>query len=219
MLNLQLMLNGENLGMKQNKMIIGITGSIGTGKSTVSNYLISKGYSVVDADKISKGAYNIGSNGYKAILEVFGVEILNSNGEVDRKKIKKIVFDNSNMLQRLNMAIHPIIINEIEKEIEILLESQNVVFLDAPLLIETELHKKVDKIIFVGCDKNEQINRIIKRDKITADMAISIINSQMSIDEKLKFADYIVYNNSTIENLYSQVDEIILEIKKEISDV
>ncbi|CBH21526.1 dephosphocoenzyme A kinase [Acetoanaerobium sticklandii] len=200
-------------------MIIGITGSIGTGKSTVSNYLISKGYSVVDADKISKGAYNIGSNGYKAILEVFGVEILNSNGEVDRKKIKKIVFDNSNMLQRLNMAIHPIIINEIEKEIEILLESQNVVFLDAPLLIETELHKKVDKIIVVVCDKNEQINRIIKRDKITADMAISIINSQMSIDEKLKFADYIVYNNSTIENLYSQVDEIILEIKKEISDV
>ena len=219
MLNLQLMLNGENLGMKQNKMIIGITGSIGTGKSTVSNYLISKGYSVVDADKISKGAYNIGSNGYKAILEVFGVEILNSNGEVDRKKIKKIVFDNSNMLQRLNMAIHPIIINEIEKEIEILLESQSVVFLDAPLLIETELHKKVDKIIVVICDKNEQINRIIKRDKITADMAISIINSQMSIDEKLKFADYIVYNNSTIENLYSQVDEIILEIKKEISDV
>lgn len=219
MLNLQLMLNGENLGMKQNKMIIGITGSIGTGKSTVSNYLISKGYSVVDADKISKGAYNIGSNGYKAILEVFGVEILNSNGEVDRKKIKKIVFDNSNMLQRLNMAIHPIIINEIEKEIEILLESQNVVFLDAPLLIETELNKKVNKIIVVICDKNEQINRIIKRDKITADMAISIINSQMSIDEKLKFADYIVYNNSTIENLYSQVDEIILEIKKEISDV
>ena len=219
MLNLQLMLNGENLGMKQNKMIIGITGSIGTGKSTVSNYLISKGYSVVDADKISKGAYNIGSNGYKAILEVFGVEILNSNGEVDRKKIKKIVFDNSNMLQRLNMAIHPIIINEIEKEIEILLESQSVVFLDAPLLIETELHKKVNKIIVVICDKNEQINRIIKRDKITADMAISIINSQMSIDEKLKFADYIVYNNSTIENLYSQVDEIILEIKKEISDV
>ena len=219
MLNLQLMLNGENLGMKQNKMIIGITGSIGTGKSTVSNYLISKGYSVVDADKISKGAYNIGSNGYKAILEVFGEEILNSNGEVDRKKIKKIVFDNSNMLQRLNMAIHPIIINEIEKEIEILLESQSVVFLDAPLLIETELHKKVDKIIVVVCDKNEQINRIIKRDKITADMAISIINSQMSIDEKLKFADYIVYNNSTIENLYSQVDEIILEIKKEISDV
>ena len=219
MLNLQLMLNGENLGMKQNKMIIGITGSIGTGKSTVSNYLISKGYSVVDADKISKGAYNIGSFGYKAILEVFGVEILNSNGEVDRKKIKKIVFDNSNMLQRLNMAIHPIIINEIEKEIEILLESQNVVFLDAPLLIETELHKKVNKIIVVICDKNEQINRIIKRDKITADMAISIINSQMSIDEKLKFADYIVYNNSTIENLYSQVDEIILEIKKEISDV
>lgn len=219
MLNLQLMLNGENLGMKQNKMIIGITGSIGTGKSTVSNYLISKGYSVVDADKISKGAYNIGSNGYKAILEVFGEEILNSNGEVDRKKIKKIVFDNSNMLQRLNMAIHPIIINEIEKEIEILLESQNVVFLDAPLLIETELHKKVNKIIVVICDKNEQINRIIKRDKITADMAISIINSQMSIDQKLKFADYIVYNNSTIENLYSQVDEIILEIKKEISDV
>jgi len=219
MLSLQLMLNGENLGMKQNKMIIGITGSIGTGKSTVSNYLISKGYSVVDADKISKGAYNIGSNGYKAILEVFGEEILNSNGEVDRKKIKKIVFDNSNMLQRLNMAIHPIIINEIEKEIEILLESQNVVFLDAPLLIETELNKKVNKIIVVICDKNEQINRIIKRDKITADMAISIINSQMSIDEKLKFADYIVYNNSTIENLYSQVDEIILEIKKEISDV
>lgn len=219
MLNLQLMLNGENLGMKQNKMIIGITGSIGTGKSTVSNYLISKGYSVVDADKISKGAYNVGSNGYKAILEVFGEEILNSNGEVDRKKIKKIVFDNSNMLQRLNMAIHPIIINEIEKEIEILLESQNVVFLDAPLLIETELHKKVNKIIVVICDKNEQINRIIKRDKITADMAISIINSQMSIDEKLKFADYVVYNNSTIENLYSQVDEIILEIKKEISDV
>lgn len=219
MLSLQLMLNGENLGMKQNKMIIGITGSIGTGKSTVSNYLISKGYNVVDADKISKGAYNIGSNGYKAILEVFGVEILNSNGEVDRKKIKKIVFDNSNMLQRLNMAIHPIIINEIEKEIEMLLESQNVVFLDAPLLIETELHKNVDKIIVVACDKNEQINRIIKRDKITADMAISIINSQMSIDEKLKFADYVVYNNSTIENLYSQVDEIILEIKKEISDV
>ena len=219
MLSLQLMLNGENLGMKQNKMIIGITGSIGTGKSTVSNYLISKGYSVVDADKISKGAYNIGSNGYKAILEVFGVEILNSNGEVDRKKIKKIVFDNSNMLQRLNMAIHPIIINEIEKEIEMLLESQSVVFLDAPLLIETELHKKVDKIIVVACDKNEQISRIIKRDKITAYMAISIINSQMSIDEKLKFADYVVYNNSTIENLYSQVDEIILEIKKEISDV
>lgn len=205
--------------MKQNKMIIGITGSIGTGKSTVSNYLISKNYKIVDADKISRGIYNIDSEGYKTILKIFGAEILDENKEVDRKKVKKLVFENSKMLEKLNSAIHPIMRNEIENKIRNLLETENIVFLDAPLLIETGLYRNVHKIIVVTCDKNTQINRILKRDNIAREMAINIINSQMDIEEKLKFADYIVYNDGTIEDLYSQIDKIVFEIKKEMTDV
>ena len=142
---------------------------------------------------------------------MFGVEILNSNGEVDRKKIKKIVFDNSNMLQRLNMAIHPIIINEIEREIEILLESQKIVFLDAPLLIEADMKKLCDTTIaVVSEDKEIQIQRIIERDKIDRKHAVARLGAQHPNEFYTENCEYTIVNNEKLEEQIKNVIEKIM---------
>ena len=110
------MYSGGNLGMIQNNITIGITGSIGTGKSTVSKYLVSKGYVVIDADQISKDIYYIGSEAYIALVQKFGQEILDVDNKIDRTKLKKIVFSDKIKLEILNRIVHPIIVREIENQ-------------------------------------------------------------------------------------------------------
>lgn len=208
------MYSGGNLGMIQNNITIGITGSIGTGKSTVSKYLVSKGYVVIDADQISKDIYYIGSEAYIALVQKFGQEILDVDNKIDRTKLKKIVFSDKIKLEILNRIVHPIIVREIENQKKYHLSSNCIVFLDAALLIETGLSKSVDKIILVTCNEEVQIERIIARDNISVNFAKKIIEKQMPTIEKLKHADYVLKNDVSISSLHNKIDEILIQIEK-----
>ena len=192
-------------------MIIGITGSIACGKSTVSNYLKSKGYIVIDADKIGHEALDDDYVKEKLIL-AFGNEILDDN-KINRQKLGELVFGNSSNLNVLNSIIHP----EIRKKILEKIDKNNdkeLIFIDVALLFEAKFDDLVDKIIVVYVDKNTQLTRLMKRNSISEKEALSRIVSQMSPIEKAKLGDYTVNNNLDVINTYEQVDKVLSELKK-----
>ena len=192
-------------------MIIGITGSIACGKSTVSNYLKSKGYIVIDADKIGHEALDDDYVKEKLIL-AFGNEILEDN-KINRQKLGELVFGNSSNLNVLNNIIHP----EIRKKILEKIDKNNdkeLIFIDVALLFEAKFDDLVDKIIVVYVDKNTQLTRLMKRNSISKKEALSRIVSQMSPIEKAKLGDYTVNNNLDVINTYEQVDKVLSELKK-----
>ena len=192
-------------------MIIGITGSIACGKSTVSNYLKSKGYIVIDADKIGHEALDDDYVKEKLIL-AFGNEILEDN-KINRQKLGELVFGNSSNLNVLNSIIHP----EIRKKILEKIDKNNdkeLIFIDVALLFEAKFDDLVDKIIVVYVDKNTQLIRLMKRNSISKKEALSRIVSQMSPTEKAKLGDYTVNNNLDVINTYEQVDKVLSELKK-----
>ncbi len=192
-------------------MIIGITGSIACGKSTVSNYLKSKGYIVIDADKIGHEALDDDYVKEKLIL-AFGNEILEDN-KINRQKLGELVFGNSSNLNVLNNIIHP----EIRKKILEKIDKNNdkeLIFIDVALLFEAKFDDLVDKIIVVYVDKNIQLTRLMKRNSISKKEALRRIVSQMSPIEKAKLGDYTVNNNLDVINTYEQVDKVLSELKK-----
>lgn len=192
-------------------MIIGITGSIACGKSTVSNYLKSKGYIVIDADRIGHEALDDDYVKEKLIV-AFGNEILEDN-KINRQKLGEFVFGNSSNLNVLNSIIHP----EIRKKILEKIDKNNdkeLIFIDVALLFEAKFDDLVDKIIVVYVDKNTQLTRLMKRNSISKKEALSRIVSQMSPIEKAKLGDYTVNNNLDVINTYEQVDKVLSELKK-----
>ena len=180
-------------------MIIGITGSIACGKSTVSGYLKSKGYVVIDADKIGHEALDSDYVKEKLIL-TFGNDILENN-KINRRKLGELVFGNSNNLNILNSIIHPEIRRRILEEID-KNNDQEFIFIDVALLFEAKFDDLVDKIIVVYVDKNTQLTRLMKRNSISEKEALSRIVSQMSPLEKAKLGDYTINNNLDVINTY-----------------
>lgn len=192
-------------------MIIGITGSIACGKSTISNYLKSKGYIVIDADRIGHEALDDDYVKEKLIV-AFGNEILEDN-KINRQKLGELVFGNSSNLNVLNSIIHP----EIRKKILEKIDKNNdkeLIFIDVALLFEAKFDDLVDKIIVVYVDENTQLTRLMKRNSISKKEALSRIVSQMSPIEKAKLGDYTVNNNLDVINTYEQVDKVLSELKK-----
>ncbi len=196
-------------------MIIGITGGIGTGKSTVSNYLIEKGYNVIDADKISREIIgNIQIK--KIIIQTFGSQILedplNINSNISRNKLRKIVFSNKKNTVKINDIMHPAIIEEIKRQID-LQKTRKLVFVDVPLLFETNLEYLFDKILLVYANQEIQIKRVMERDDKDREETIKIIKSQMNIEEKKYKSDYIIENISTVKDLKIKVDKFLKDLE------
>ena len=192
-------------------MIIGLTGGIASGKSTVSKYLAEKGFKVYDADRIAKDISEKKSV-QKEIITTFGDKILDENGNIDRKKLKEVVFKNKEKLKQLNAIIHPKVI-DFYKE----LKEQNtdkIIIFDVPLLFESGIDKFCDKILVVISDYEIQLNRIVERDKIDRDLAEKIIKSQLSNEERIKKADVVIENNSSLEDLFEKVERFCERIWK-----
>ena len=192
-------------------MIIGLTGGIASGKSTVSKYLAEKGFKVYDADKIAKDITEKKSVQEEIIL-TFGDKILDENGNVDRKKLKEIVFEDKEKLKQLNAIIHPKVI-DFYKE----LKEQNtdeIIIFDVPLLFESGIDKFCDKILVVISNYEIQLNRIVERDKIDRELASKIIKSQLSNEERIKKADVVIENNSSLEDLFEKVERFCERIWK-----
>lgn len=190
--------------------VIGLTGGIASGKTTVSTYLKSKGYKVIDADLISRDIYHIGKEAYRKIIEEFGEGILDNQRNIDRKILGSIVFNDKYKLSKLNEITHPIIVNEILRKIEeIKLKGEKICFVDAALLIEANLAKYVDEVWLVVVDEVVQLDRLMKRDKLSFAEAKKRIESQMNVEEKKKFADYIIDNSKSVEYTIEQVTEML----------
>lgn len=189
---------------------IGITGSISTGKSAVSDYLKRQGYQILDADKITHESYS-NLTVYKKIIESF--DCLDEENNIDRKKLGSIVFNDISKKKLLESIIHPYVV-EVMKE-GTRKSDDPFIFLDIPLLYEAGLEYLCDAVIVVYCDYNIQIKRLMKRNNISRDEAIKLIRMQMSVDDKKDKADYVLVNNSTLDELYKSIDELLEEIKHE----
>ena len=190
-------------------MIIGLTGGIASGKSTVSKYLTEKGFKVYDADKIAKDISEKISVQKEIVLN-FGDKILTEEGKVDRKKLKEIVFADKNKLKKLNAIIHPKVI-DFYKELKEKNTDEKIIF-DVPLLFESGIDKFCDKILIVISDYDVQLNRIIERDNIDRELASKIIKSQVSNEERIKKADIVIENNTSLEELYEKVERFCEKI-------
>lgn len=188
-------------------MFIGITGSIACGKSTVSDYLYSLGYKVVDCDKLSHEVIKKGRVAYYEVVYHFSQDILLKNREINRKKLGEIVFDDPEKRKLLESIIHPKVQKALKRY-----RQDPLVFVEVPLLYETHMEKDFFKVIVVECTKENQIERLMARNDLTRESAKKRIDLQMPIEDKVKLADYVVKNDQSIEDIKGQLDKILKNI-------
>ncbi|MDU6112801.1 MAG: dephospho-CoA kinase [Paeniclostridium sordellii] len=195
-------------------LVIGLTGNIGCGKSSLSKILKDNSLDIIDADIISR---EIMSNNklLEEVFQVFGEDVKDKDGTLNRKKLASIVFSDDKKLIALNDITHPAIKNEIKRRIkDIENKGRNIVIVDAALLIEGKFLDLIDKLIVITCDEKEQLNRVMDRDNSNIDEALNRISSQMSQDEKVKFGDYIIDNSGSLEELNYKANKLITYIKE-----
>lgn len=201
--------------MKQSKILkVGLTGGIGCGKSTVSLMIKNQGIPVVDADMISRQVLLTHPEILLKIKETFGEEFFDEKGNFLRRKMGELIFSNEDKKKAYEAILMPYILKDIFEEID---EYDNmgekICVLDAPTLIENNLHEEMDYVIVIVIMKELQISRVMARDEFTREEAIKRINNQMSTEEKVKYADYLIDNGDTLEYTKFQVDSIIKELK------
>ncbi|MBY2475329.1 dephospho-CoA kinase [Clostridioides difficile] len=195
-------------------LILGLTGGIGCGKSSLSNIFRNLNISIVDADIISRKIFE-DKILLKKVFNYFGQNIKNDDGTLNRKALGKIVFNDKEKLRELNNLTHPRIRERIISEIdEVRKKGESIVILDAAILVESGFLDMVDKLLVVTCQQEVQINRIKNRDNCSEQEAISRINSQMSQEEKSKYGDYIIDNSGTITELESKAHKFIEYMKE-----
>ena len=191
-------------------MIIGITGSIASGKSSVSHYLIEKGYIVLDADRYSYDALTIDKHCIALCLEQF--DCADNEGKIDRKKLGAIIFNDKAKQKALEDIVHPYVIDCLKQGIE--KYSNQLLFLDIPLLYESHLEYLCDEVVVVDVDEKTQYRRLMKRNGFTYEEAKARIEAQMPLAEKREKADHILDNRGDLESLYQQIDQLLEKLER-----
>jgi len=188
--------------------ILGLTGGIASGKSTVSEYFKQYGVPIIDADVVSREIVEVESEGLYEIVQNFGDSILTETGELDRKKLGKMIFSDKKKRILLNQILHPAIKNRILSQKKDL-EKENVplIILDIPLLYEANYENEVDEVMVVYVDRDIQKRRLIERSQLTAEEAENRINAQMDLKRKKELADIVIDNSGTLEETYQQVSQ------------
>ncbi len=191
-------------------IIAGLTGSIATGKSTVSGFFKDAGAVIVDADQVAHDVVKKDLPAWHGIVKYFGREILLPDGEIDRDALGDIIFKNSDQKKALNRIVHPFVFEEMGVKINKAAESypDSVIILDVPLLIEGGMHMDMSDIILVYTPETIQLERLMARNNLCEEDAMARIRSQMSIEEKKKIADIIIDNSSTLEKTREQTLEV-----------
>lgn len=191
-------------------MKIGLTGGIASGKSTVSKWLIDHGYPVIDADEISRQIVEPGEPALEQIAAQFGSQMIRPTGELDRRKLGTLVFQNSEKRALLDSLLHPLIRRQMLEALDHLERGgARVVFLDIPLLFENGLDTWADRTIVVSVTEDNQLKRLMARNSLTADQARARIASQMPLSEKVNRADAVIDNNGSIEDTEAQLNALL----------
>ncbi len=193
---------------------VGLTGSIAVGKSFVCEIFRELGVFVLDADRTAREVVEPSSKGLKAIVENFGAEVLQPNGELDRIKLGAIVFADEQKRQLLNSIVHPLVI---EKQNEWLRERERenpnaICIVDAALIIESGGYKRFDKIVVVWCDAAIQLQRLMLRNNLSAEEALRRINAQMPQKEKKRYADFLIDTSEGFEAARKQTKKVFRQL-------
>jgi len=188
------------------KLVLGVTGSFGSGKTSVAGIFKSFGAEIVDADKLARKSMASGSRAYKRVIRAFGKDILSKNKAIDRRKLAGIVFNNKKLLKKLNSIIHPGVTRAIKSRIR---DSRSkVLVLDVPLLIESGLKALVDKIVVIKISRAKQRKRLRKKTGLSREEISERIKSQIPQSAKLRLADFIIDNSGTIGETRIQAERI-----------
>jgi len=191
---------------------IGITGGIGSGKTTVSNYLLERGYIVIDADKVARELVEKGSPVLFELTRTFGEHILTAEGDLDRKALAAIAFSDPVKKHQLDKVMHHRILERIQSQIEELPDTE-VVFIDAALILEAGWDKYFDQIWLVDAKDETRIKRIQTRDRLTREQIRARMNAQLKGSERRRRAHRVLRNDSGKEELFRQVDRLLIDLK------
>ncbi len=195
---------------------VGLTGSIAVGKSHVLGMLKELGCHVIDADQIARDVVAPGTPGLKLVVEEFGEIVLNKDGALDRQKLGEIVFGDEEKRKKLNSILHPIIIaaqDEMIRELEAK-DPNGIVIIDAALMIESGGYKRLDRLIVVYCEPEIQLQRLMKRDGLSREAALSRIASQMGQQEKIKYADFLIDTSGDFAGTRAQVKTLFEQLRR-----
>ncbi|MGN8645759.1 dephospho-CoA kinase [Gracilibacillus sp. HCP3S3_G5_1] len=193
------------------KLIIGLTGNIATGKSTISNMFQEKyKIPVIDADRVSREVVEPGEETLAQIVTTFGEDILLNDGTLNRKKLGEIIFQDKRKREQLNAIVHPAVRKRmIAKKEALLLQGNQVIVMDIPLLFENNLTYLVEKTIVVFTTEDIQLQRLMKRNQLSEKEARDRMNSQMNINQKRELADAVIDNSGSIEDSEKQLKKIL----------
>lgn len=195
--------------------VVGLTGGIGSGKSTVSQMLRQSGVDVVDADLIARQVVRPGTKAWKQIKQHFGDHMILNNGEIDRKMLSEVIFSDESQRRLLNKITHPEIYKQIFKELLIyLLLWRQFVVLDLPLLFESgKMTHYLTKIIVVKCSREQQIQRLITRNNYSEGESIARIDAQMPLDKKCEMSDFVIDNSRELSDTRNQVRQVVKQLR------
>ncbi|EKD69797.1 MAG: Dephospho-CoA kinase [uncultured bacterium] len=187
-------------------LIIGLTGGIGSGKTTVANIFAQHGVPVLDADKIARDVTKIGTPALNKIVERFGINILNQDGSLERSKLRDIIFTHPNERLWLEKLLHPLILEQIQMSIQQITAPYCIIVI--PLLLEMEPYPFINRVLVIDATKENQLERVAKRDKLASHQIKSIMQTQLDSQKRLMLADDIIKNNGDIANLEQQIEEL-----------
>ena len=198
-------------------ILVGLTGGIATGKSTVSRLFVECGAQLIDADVLAREVVAPGRPALQEIVEAFGPDTLRPDGTLDRDHLGKVVFEDARQLSQLNTIVHPYVATEQERCCrEIAAKAPHAVIIyDAALLIEANAHTRMDRLIIVTADERTQLARLKARDHLSAEEAGTRITAQMPLADKVKLADYVIDGTLPLEKLRPEVQRIYDDLKRQ----
>lgn len=210
----------SRLNRNPHRLLLGVTGSIGTGKSTVAKMLEELGAPIIDFDVLSRIVVEPGKPAYQDIVSFFGEQVLTEDKTLDREKLREIVFRDMEKRKKLESFTHPRIGETYAEQVDQLSKGKDQVIIQVviPLLIETHMQAMFDHLLMVYAPEEVQLKRLMARDKISQELAESIIRSQMSVEEKKGYCDLIIDNSGSLEETRRQVEEVwkkLMNIQKE----
>ena len=194
--------------------IIGLTGGIASGKSTVTSYLREKGYAVIDADRVVHDLQAQGGELYQALVEHFGTEILLDTGDLNRPALAERIFSSQNEIAWSNQVQGEMIRKALARERDRLVETEDLFFMDIPLLIEQGYLDWFDQVWLVYVTEHTQLERLMERNALTEDQVRDRLAAQMSLEEKKALVDLVIDNNSKRDHLYQQIDRALEQIER-----
>lgn len=196
--------------------VIGLTGGIASGKSTISNIFKEVGWPVIDADQTARQVVMPGSLGLEQIVSRFGSQVLQPDGTLDRATLGSMVFDDPQNLSDLDQIEHPLIMAAIDKQLAgFKKQGLPVVVLDVPLLFETGMDQECDLTVLAVVDRKTQLERLMKRDHCSKDAALKRINAQMPLEEKMRRADVTIDNNGSLAQTRLQVAKLVERVSQQ----